>query len=280
MRISEIDLGIDYTARGILEPKKKCRLIAYELPVYGTVTDIARPAVIICPGGGYRFISEREGEPVASAFLAEGINAYILEYTCADDGCFPAALLEAFTAVRYVREHAAEKLVNPERVFLCGFSAGGHCAAAAGTMWELQIAQNMGFFGEGHRPDGLILGYPVITAKQYAHEESFRNLLGAQDSSELREFVSLENRVSERTPRTFLWHTANDGSVPVQNSILFAKALADHGVPFEMHVYPSGEHGLSTARYDVLTPGRFRKDPYMLQSVPTWVHDAIRFIKE
>lgn len=279
IRISEIDLKVDYEASGIPVPQKKCRLIGYELPVYGTVTEILRAAVIICPGGGYRFISEREGEPVASAFLAEGISVYILEYTCADAGFFPCAMLEAFAAVSYVRKHAAENFIDPKAVYLCGFSAGGHCAAAAGTMWDHLIARKAGFSEEAHRPDGLILGYPVITSKEYVHEESFRNLLGPYDSEEMREFVSLEDRVSENTPRTFLWHTAGDKSVPVQNSILFSKALADHGVPFEMHVYPYGEHGLSIARFDVLTPKRFQMDRYMLQSVPNWTHDAIRFLK-
>lgn len=278
MRISEIDLKIDYEKRGVQSPKKRCGFTAYELPIYGTVTDIQRPAVIICPGGGYRFTSEREAEPVASEFLAAGINAFILDYTCADDGYYPCALLEVFSAVEYVRSTAAEKHVDSERIYLCGFSAGGHCAAAAATLWDQPIARDMGFAGTSHRPDGLILGYPVITSGEYAHEESIRNLLGPRKNEELWDYVSLENRVTGSMPRTFLWHTANDGSVPVQNSILFAKALADHRIPFEMHVYPYGEHGLSTARFDVLTPGRFSLDPYMFQTVPTWIHDAIRFL--
>ena len=278
IQVSKIHLEIDYRSSGIAQPNKHCILTGYELPLYGPVTDIMRPAVIICPGGAYQFVSEREGEPVASAFLAAGIDAYILEYTCADKGFFPCALLETYSAIKYVRSHAAEKSIDPNKIFLCGFSAGGHCAAAAGTLWNHEIARLIGFTNEIHKPNGLILGYPVITATNYTHEESFRNLLGPQDSREMREFLSLENRVTKNTPRTFLWHTAGDGSVPVQNSILFAKALADNSVPFEMHIYPYGEHGLSTARFDVLTPGRFTLNQYMLQSVPTWIHDAIRFL--
>ncbi len=279
IKVTEIDLKIDYLTRGITEPQRHCRLIGYELPLYGPVRDIVRPAVIICPGGAYQHVSEREGEPVARAFLAEGIDAYILEYTCADQSFFPCALIETYTAIQYVRLHSADNNIDPNAIFLCGFSAGGHCAAAAGTMWNHEIARSIGFTKETHKPNGMILGYPVINAKDYAHEESFRNLLGPQDSMEMREFLSLENRVTKNTPRTFLWHTATDNSVPVQNSILFAKALADNGVQFEMHIYPYGEHGLSTARFDVLTPGRFTANDYMLQSVPTWINDAIRFLR-
>ena len=278
MQIKSIDLRIDYSAAGVTTPKKQCRFVGYELPVYGEIDSILRPAVIICPGGAYAWISDREGEPVATEFLAKGISAYILSYTCSEDGSFPCALLEVFSAVRYVREHAKENHIDPNRIFLCGFSAGGHCAAAAGTMWNHPIARSLGFIGTDHRPDGLILGYPVISGGVYAHSESFRNLLGDAYSEKTVELTSLENRVNSETPRTFLWHTAADNSVPVQNSLLFAKALADHHVPFELHVYPNGEHGLSTARFDILTPGRFEQDAYMLSSVPTWIQDATRFV--
>lgn len=279
MLVRNIDLEIDYRSKGIVPPRKKCAFTGYELGVYGDLTDILRPAVIIFPGGAYSWISEREGEPVATSFLAAGVSAYVLSYTCCNSGFFPCAFIEALTAIQYVREHAEENHEDPRKIFLCGFSAGGHCAATAATMWNHRIAKDLGFDGTLFRPDGLILGYPVISSGLYAHDESIRNLLGNRYETD-RDLVSLEKQVNAETPRTFLWHTAADQSVPVQNSLLFAKALADNGISFEMHVYPKGEHGLSTARYDVLTPGRFSNDSYMLNSVPEWVCDAIRFIFE
>lgn len=278
MTIQPIERFVDYRAAGVDAPKKPCSLLAYTLPSYGENGDVLRPAVIIFPGGAYRWISDREGEPVAQAFMAGGVSAYILSYTVAENGYFPCALVEAFSAVRYVREHAKENRIDPERIYVCGFSAGGHAAASAGVFWNHPIAEELGFSGAAHRPDGMILGYPVITGGAYAHKDSFRNLLGGAYSPKTVELTSLERRVNTGTPRTFLWHTAADQSVPAQNALLFASALIEHGVETELHLYPRGEHGLSTARFDVLTPNRFERDAYMLSSVPTWTADAIRFL--
>ena len=273
-----IDLQLDYAAAHVTPPKRPCAFTAYTLPTYGGIEDIARPAVILCPGGAYRWISDREGLPVASAFWAKGVSVYHLAYTCADNGHFPCALLEVFAAIRYVRAHAAENHIDPNRIYVCGFSAGGHAAARAGVFWNHPIAEQLGFTGTAHRPDGMILCYPVISGGEWAHRESFRNLLGDAYSEETVELVSLEKRVNAGTPRTFLWHTATDRSVPVQNSLLFADALVQNGVETELHVYPRGEHGLSTARFDVLTPGRFTVDPFLLETVQSWTDDAIRFL--
>lgn len=278
MQPETLDFRVDYAASGVRAPKKPCTLRSYALPTYGDVKSILRPAVIICPGGAYRWISEREGEPVAQAFAAHGISTFVLSYTCADDGYFPCALIEAFTAVRCVRSRAKEWRIDPNRIFLCGFSAGGHAAASAGVFWNHRLAERLGFTGNTHRPDGLILGYPVITSGPDAHRESFVNLLGPAYSDGALELVSLERRVTPDTPRTFLWHTARDDSVPARNALLFADALIKNGVETELHIYPRGEHGLSTARFDVLTEGRFTVDPFMLETVRSWTDDAVRFI--
>ena len=274
-----LPFSVDYAAHGARTPKVPCELWSYALPAYGDVTDIQRPAVIILPGGAYRWLSDREGEPVASAFLAAGISAFILRYTVADDGYFPCALIETFEAVKYVRAHASEWHIDPHRIWLCGFSAGGHAAGAAGTLWNHPFAQSIGYTGREHRADGMILSYPVISSGTFAHRDSIRNLLGprSEDASFLA-LVSLEQQVNDDTPPAFLWHTAKDGTVPVQNSLLYATALVEHGVECEMHIYPRGDHGLSTARFDVLEPRWYHPDPYILQSVPTWTRDAIRFI--
>ena len=279
MQHEPIRLPVDYAAHGIKAPKSVCTLLPYAPPVYDESIDILRPAVIIFPGGAYRKLSAREGEPAATEFLAAGFSAFILRYTVADDGYFPCALIEAFEAVRYVREHANEYHIDPNRIWLLGFSAGGHAAAAAGVLWNHSFVRALGYEGEMHRPDGMILCYPVITSGTYAHRDSFRNLLGRQYDEELLKLNSLELQVNRETPPTFLWHTATDRSVPVQNSLLFANALIAAGVETELHVYPRGDHALSTARFDVLTPKWYHDpDPYILASVPTWTRAAIRFL--
>ena len=275
---TRIALTVDYGKAGIPTPQKPCGFVGYELPVYGDVADILRSAVIICPGGAYSWISDREGEPVAEVFLAHGISAYVLSYTCAPDGYFPTALAELFTAICYVRSHAAEHHIDPNRIYVCGFSAGGHAAASAGVFWNHPIAKSLGFDGTMHKPNGMILGYPVVSDGEFAHRDSFRNLHGPSYDEKPGGFTSLELRVTADTPRTFVWHTAVDQSVPVQNSLLLADALTRCGVETELHIYPRGEHGLSTARFDVLTSGRFHTDPFMLQTVRSWMDDAIRFI--
>lgn len=277
MQIRTVPLAIDYASKGATPPSKQATLTVYELPVYGTV-NVLRPAVLICPGGAYAWISEREAEPVAASFLAAGCNAYVLSYTVAESGRFPCALIEAFEAIRLIRGNASDSHSDPNRIWICGFSAGGHLAASAGILWNHPFVRGLGFPDGKHRPDGMILGYPVITSGTFSHRESIRNLLGESANEETLALNSLERQVTGDVPPTFLWHTAADQSVPVQNSLFLADALIRHRVETEVHIYPRGEHGLSTARYDVLTPGRFSSDPFIRQSVPTWMHDAIRFI--
>lgn len=174
-------------------------------------------SVIICPGGGYQWLSPREGEPVAKAFAALGWKPWILYYSVAGPGevLGTEPVKQAAEAVRMVRMWEPE---NP--VFLCGFSAGGHVAASLGVMWnEPEIFSKAQ--AESIRPDGLILGYPVISAGKYAHRESFEMLAG--DDPEKQKFFSLENHVDQDTPPVFLWHTAEDPAVPVENSLLFVK---------------------------------------------------------
>ena len=207
-----------------------------------------RPAVIVLPGGGLSFLSEREAEPVALSFLARGCNAFVLRYSVGELGHYPLPLLDASLAVVHVRRHAQEYHIDQRRIFVAGFSAGGYVAAMLGVRWhedfihdELDIA-----YGE-NRPDGMILCYPVITAGQYTHRGTIDVSIGADADDDELVTHSLENLVTEKTPPAFLWHTANDGAVPVENSLLFASALSENNIPFELHVYPQGPHGLSLA---------------------------------
>lgn len=205
-----------------------------------------RPTVLVLPGGGYHFTSQREAEPIAMRFLARGCNVCILHYTVTDTP-FPVALLETLTAIQYIRENLSVWQGAADKVYVCGFSAGGHLAASAGVFWDKEISK--AYFGDTEqvRPSGLILSYPVITCDPtLTHGGSINNLLHGREDAALRDLLSLEKQVTESTPPAFLWTTFEDGLVPCENTMLFASALRKVGVPFEMHVFEKGPHGGAT----------------------------------
>ncbi len=205
-----------------------------------------RPMVIVCPGGGYAFLSDREAEMIAVKFLSFGYHAAVLRYSVAP-ARFPTALLELGRSVALVRKHAEEWHVHPDQIVVNGFSAGGHMAASFCMFWsENWVAEALGVEKEALRPNAMILGYPVITSGPYAHKGSFQCLLG-EEYEEKKGALSLENCVNENTPRAFVWHTFEDGSVPVQNSIMLVEALAKHHIPTEFHLFEKGGHGLALA---------------------------------
>ena len=227
-----------------------------------------RPLVLIFPGGAYAWRSDREAEPVALRLLSLGIQAAVVRYSVAPVR-YPRALEEAADAVAFARACAQDWLCDPHRIVVMGFSAGGHAAAHIGLKWH-QMPQ-----GRDCRPDAMILGYPVITAGEYAHRESVRNLLG-DDEERLRDEVSLERFVREDTPPVFLWHTREDASVPVENSLLLAGALCRKGVPFELHVWQHGGHGLSLANDQVYPEG----DGSIRPECQEWIDRAARWLRE
>lgn len=215
-----------------------------EMPGYNP----ARPTVLIFPGGAYAHLSEREAEPIAMKYLSRGFNACVLYYAlCPNE--FPTALLEGLCAIKYIREHASELYADPDKIYVCGFSAGGHLAASVGTLWHEK--ESVKYFGdtEAVKPNGLILSYPVISGGEMAHRGSFNNLLGEnrKDNKEWIEYLSLENRVNEKTPPAFIWHTFEDGAVPCENSLCFALKLKQYGIPTELHMFEKGPHGIATA---------------------------------
>ena len=233
------------------------RLIVYIQDHYEEIAISSRPLVLICPGGAYTHTSNREAEAVAMQFLAMGYHAAVLRYSCSP-ATFPTSLTELAHSVRLIRRNAEQWHVNPNGIIVLGCSAGGHLAASLGVFWNHGfLAQALGI-EEGDlrslRPDGMILCYPVITSGEFAHRGSFQFLIGDQEealskkfSTPIWDFLSLENHVSADTPPVFIWHTYTDGSVPVENSLLFVSALRRAGVPAEFHMYPCGEHGLSLA---------------------------------
>ena len=210
--------------------------------LYNKVKD-PKGAIIICPGGGYKFLSPRESWPVANRFAENRWQAFILEYSVGENlGTKP--LQQLAWAVNTIRENSKILGLENKPLVICGFSAGGHLAASYGVHWD----DNKLFpIGNQFKPDGLILCYPVITTGKYAHRGSIDALVGNRDSS----YFSLEKHINEDTPSTFIWHTANDESVPVQNTLLFVNQLVEHGVSVEAHIYPNGVHGLSLATKEV-----------------------------
>ena len=209
--------------------------------------DVRRPAVLILGGGGYRYISHRETEPIALDFIARGYNAFVCWYRVEPDR-FPKALWDAAAALAWIRVNAERTHTAPGRVAVLGFSAGGHLAASLGTMWQdAAVFKDSGLQAEAIRPDALVLCYPVIVADKDAHRGSFECLTGTTDVAAHAAY-SLEKKVTDKTPPTFLWHTWQDDSVPVQNTLRFALALAEAGVAAEVHCYPRGGHGAALAR--------------------------------
>ena len=200
-------------------------------------------AVIVCPGGGYGALAtDHEGHPVALWLNSQGITAFVLKYRLGPRYRHPAPLQDAQQAMRVVRKRAAEFKIDPNRLGIMGFSAGGHLASTAATHW-----------GPSTRPDFAILGYPVVTFtnEAYVHKGSRRNLLGDPADSKLAEELSNELQVTRDTPPTFLFHTNEDAGVPPENSVLFYMACRKAGVPAEMHIYEKGPHGVSLAQADL-----------------------------
>lgn len=224
-------------------------LTAYVHELSAECVHAPRPAMLVLPGGGYRFCSDREAEPIALAYMNAGYNAYVLRYACQENAKFPRPLLEASYAMKLIRDRAAVDNTDPARVFAIGFSAGGHLAGALATCWqrkEIYTAAGVGY-GE-NKPNGVVLCYPVVSGGEYRHVGSFCAICGKADPSEEElALYSNERNVTADCPPVFLWHTASDSVVPVENSLLMARALAEKKIPFSLHVFPHGPHGLSLA---------------------------------
>ncbi len=229
-----------------------------------------RPAILICPGGGYAFCSPREAEPIAIRFNAAGYHAFVLDYSV-DPCVFPTALEEVSNSLKIIRENADKWNVDPDKIAVCGFSAGGHLTASIGTLWNTE--ESIKCADKSNKPNALILSYPVISSGEKAHRGSFDHLLGdKKDDKDMLEYLSLENRVSKDTPPTFIWHTMEDGAVPVENSLMFANALQKNGIPYEMHIFTRGIHGLSTV--DKETVSRELLDPHTAK----WINLATEWL--
>ena len=212
-----------------------------------------RKAILVCPGGGYAMTSDREAEPIARFYMAHGYSAFVLRYTCAPIPDEYVPLAQACAAMKIIRENAEKWRIIKNNIAVIGFSAGAHLAGSLATMWgDKVLTERFGFDGAVSRPDAAILCYPVITGGIHAHRGSFVNLVHENDpDGEKTKYWSLENRVTKDTCPCFLWHTASDTCVPVENSLIFASALSANNIPFELHVFPKGVHGLSLMTSEV-----------------------------
>ena len=232
-----------------------------------------RPAVLIFPGGAYGRTSPREAEPVALRFVSRGYAAFVLDYTCAPEG-FPVSLREAAMAMRYIRDHAERFEIDPRMVAALGFSAGGHLCGCLGTMYDCPELEDIAP-PEMIRPDVLAMCYPVAVSWGRTHELSFENV--SRGDPTLRERLSLDRLVRRDMPPVFLWHTRDDASVPVRNSLVLASALEEAGVDFAMRIYRHGRHGLSTADAMAFPEGGV---PEISPDVPGWVEAVMEFFSE
>jgi acetyl esterase/lipase len=218
-----------------------------------TGTNKVATGVVVCPGGGYVHLAiDYEGFEVAEWLNKLGISAFVLKYRLGPKYHYPVQLEDAQRAVRYARLHAQEFGIRPDRIGIWGFSAGGHLASTAGTHFDLgDKSASDEINRESSRPDFMILAYPVVTMMDpYVHRGSLHALLGQTPDPRLVRLLSNELQVTPETPPTFLFHTANDPVVPVENSVEFDEALNKAGVPAEMHIYLKGRHGVGLATDD------------------------------
>ncbi len=248
-----------------LRPNSQATLTTYIIENSAEIeVNRLRPAVIICPGGGYEMLSDREAEPIAIKMMSFGFQAFVLHYSI-KPAVYPIALTELATAVRLVRQQHEAWHVDPDKIIVAGFSAGGHLAANLGVSWqEPFLSELLDGQKEEWKPNGLLLSYPVLSSGKFAHEGSFQSLL-ADAYVEQKDALSLEHLVSALTPPTFLWHTLEDGLVAAENSLLFAEQLRKYDVPYEMHIFPRGGHGLSLGTKETANGGIHNIEPSVVR---------------
>ncbi|MGI5869990.1 MAG: alpha/beta hydrolase [Kiritimatiellia bacterium] len=211
--------------------------------------ETVRPCIIVCPGGGYCHRARHEADPIAQKFNELGFHAFVLEYRVHPQAHYPEPQRDALRAIKIVRSRADEFHVRPDAIAILGFSAGGHLAGSASFLYD-KVEANAGDAADAvsARPDASILCYAVLSGVEGSHGGSFKNLLGTETPAEADLLaLSAERNVDADTPPAFLWHTAEDGAVPVENSLNYAAALRKGGIPFALHVFPFGPHGVGLA---------------------------------
>jgi acetyl esterase/lipase len=267
MVVEKIDL---YSYFNISKPENaKGILTVYALDNYAEHSaKRVRPAILVIPGGGYEFVSSREGESIAVSYLAHGFQAFVIDYSVAPNFRYPTAFREAAMAMIFIRENAKKYHVDPDQVAAIGFSAGGHLCGCLGNMFnsaDISDLRNCDFV----RPTAVILSYPVSVYGEHGHNGSFINLTNGNE--ELSNKLALDKCVSKLSSPAFLWHTANDNVVPVIGTLDLARKYAEYNVPFAMHIFGEGPHGISTATEEVNAKN---------DHVAVWIDLSISWFKE
>ncbi len=242
------------------------------LDVYLAESSAPKKALLVLPGGAYSGLSDiREGSCIAEAFLPYGFQVFVLHYSVGRKRPFPAQLIEATKAIVHIKDHATQYGIDPEQLFVVGFSAGGHLAACCGTLWKHPaMAKELNIPYGYNKPRGMMLIYPVIRG----HIPSLCNLLCKDDPTEeeLRS-VQLDTHVDEDTVPAFLMHTFNDPLVPVEDTLSMALAMRKAKRPCEVHIYPNGPHGVALANEKTANG-----NPYMIdEAIAKWVEHAVHW---
>lgn len=229
-----------------------------------------RPCQLVIAGGGYNHISPRESEPVALRFIANGYVAATLQYSI--NTPYPAPLNEACMAVKYLRQNAKNLGVDPQKICAIGFSAGGHLTGLLATLKEGEAA--LKFPAADLKPNAVILSYPVVTLdKNFTHAGTKETVTAyGKVSAEL----SIDKRVTANSVPAFVWHTLEDEAVPAENSLMLARAYKSYGVPFELHIFEKGEHGLSLVSAETNDQTDYYKS---VAHVGEWVDLALSWLK-
>ncbi len=239
-----------------------------------------RRAIIVIPGGGYNMCSGREADPVARKFLGEGFCTFVLYYSLKEKAVEPRQLVDASMAIEHVRKNADIYGIDPDKIIVCGFSAGGHLAASIGTLWNRDYAKTSPDMEEGiNRPNGMILCYPVInTVRDMAASRLFGDKKYGDPDTEIgAETSALDAQVKAGvTPPAYIWTTFEDTLVPPENSINFALAMQKEKVPYELHVYNHGWHGLSISTPEVASP----TGAGVFEDIQTWVDEAAAWVRK
>ena len=251
------------------------------LESYAVVNPLDKPkdVILVIPGGGYHFVAkDREGESIALAFAARGINAFVLVYSIGEDAVYPRQLLDAAAAMKYIKSNSEKYNINPQRVFGIGFSAGGHLLGEL-TVHHGVAEKLMGLEKDALKLCGSVFSYPVITAMASTHQGSFINLLKKPFddlTDEEKEFHSIERHINSETPPAFIWHTSEDTTVPIDGSLRLALAYVNANIPVELHLYPHGPHGLSLATENTAV-GRAE---YVVPEAQDWIDKAVYWISK
>lgn len=271
----KIDMSVDYEGMGFEKPEKQSTLTTYildNIEKEGTEW-LKRPAVIICPGGGYAHVSAREAEPVALRYTAVGFHAFLLDYSVAPYVGWPAPCCELAKAIAYVRSIADEYNIDKEKIIVCGFSAGGHLAGSAGVHYDNEAVKKFADVdGVENKPNGMMLCYPVVTDDlEKTHKGTFNSFV--KDREEVKKLFGLEHYVTKDTPKAFIWHTFEDKGVPVENSMKLASAFIENNVNCELHIFPRGGHGLSLANKQVASG-----DAGIYPEIQPWIDMSIMWL--